>query len=180
LEDFAAIIADNMPGEPVIPAALNRFPDENRIPGSEKYIQGPLAATGESVLLQSEFWGFDKKTRAYACRYHPHNSRAILIQFQMIPDSIEKNVQALFEEFLEDVETVGSEIKGKNAVGRFFIFNRAGQEAGLILGEESLEGARSRLRNLLLNNHNDISTISIPKDQHPAQMESRRGKTPYS
>lgn len=160
LEDFAAIIADNIPGEPVTPAALNRFPDESRIPGSEKYIKGPLAAAGESVLLQAEFWGFDLTTRAYACRYHPHNSRAILIQFQMIPDSIEKNVQALFEELLEDVETVGSEIKGKNTIGRFFIFNRAGQEAGLILGEESLDGARLRLHNLLLNNHNDFSSVS--------------------
>jgi len=160
LEDFASIVADKIPGETMIPAAFSGFPDENRIPGSEKYIKGPLAAMGESVLLQADFWGFDQTTLAYACRYHPHNSRAIFIKFQVMPDLIEQNVQALFEDFLEDVETGGTEIKGKNAVGRFFIFNQAGREAGLILGEESIEAARSRLRVLFLNNQNDFSTIS--------------------
>lgn len=160
LEDFASIIAYKIQGESVIPAAFKRFPDENRIPGSEKFIKGPLAAMGESVLLQAEFWGFDQKTRAYACRYQPHNSRAVLIKFQAVPDSIEQNVQTLFKEFLEDVEVAGSEIKGKNAVGRFFIFNQAGQEAVLILSEESLESARSRLHILLLNKHNSLVTPS--------------------
>jgi hypothetical protein len=174
LEDFASIVADNIPGESMIPVDLTRFPKENRIPGSEKYIQGPLAATGESVLLQAEFWRFEQTTRAYACRYYPHNSRAILIQFQMIPDSIEKNVQALFQEFLEDVETAGSEIKGKNAVGRFFIFNRTGLEAVLILGEVSLEAARSRLSDLLFNKHNDISTVSQKINNRT--KGSKRGK----
>lgn len=160
LEDFASIIAYKIPGEPVTPAALNRFPDENRIQGSEKYIKGPLAAVGESVLLQAEFWGFDHETRAYACRYQPHNSRAILIKFQVMPAYIEQNVHALFKDFLEDVETSGSEIMGKNTVGRYFIFNQAEQEAVLILGEESLESALSRLRILHLNNQNDLSTLS--------------------
>ena len=156
LEDFVSIIAYKIPGEPRIPAALKQFPDENRIPGSEKYIKGPLAAVGESVLLQAEFWGFDHETRAYACCYQPHNSRAVLIKFQAVPDAVEQNVQALFKDFLEDVETSGSEIMGKNTVGRYFIFNRAEQEAVLILGEESLESARSRLHILLLDKHNSL------------------------
>lgn len=149
LETFASLISNKLPGESVVPGPLDRFPEDNRIGGSEKYIKGPLAAVGESVLLQAEFWGFDQKTKAYSCRYHPHNSRVILLQFEVIPDSFEQEVESLFKEFLEDVETLGSEIKGKNAVGRFFIFNYSGKEAALILGEESLESARSRLDKLL-------------------------------
>jgi len=149
LEVFASIAADKILGESVTPTVLNRFPDENRIPGSEKYIKGPLAAVGESVLLQAEFWGFDQKTHAYACRYQPHNSRAILLQFEIIPDTIGQKVEAFFKEFLEEVETTESEIKGKNAVGRFFIFNYSKKEAGLILGVESLESARFRMQTLL-------------------------------
>ncbi|MBN2247011.1 MAG: hypothetical protein JW755_14325 [Candidatus Aminicenantes bacterium] len=155
LEDFTSIVANNIPGKSAVPPVLNRFPDENRIQGSEKYIKGPLAAVGESVLLQAEFWGFNHTTYAYSCRYQPHNSRAILLQFQMIPDTIGHEVEALFTEFLEKVETAGSEIKGQNAVGRYFIFNCSEQEAGLVLGEESLESARFRMDKLLggLNNN---------------------------
>ena len=91
-----------------------------------------------------------------------------------MPDSIEQNVQALFENFLEDVETAGSEIKGKNAIGRFFIFNRTERESLLILGEVSLEAARSRLRDLLLNKHDDISTVS--QKINTRINVSRRGK----
>ena len=150
LESFASLTADKTFGEAVVPGPLDRFPNDGRIRGSEKYIRGPLAAVGESVLLQAQFWGFNQKTRAYSCRYHPHNSRAILLQFEVIQDTIGQYVEELFKEYLEEVETTGAEIKGKNAVGRFFIFNHSRQEAGLILGEESLETARSRLDKLLV------------------------------
>ena len=147
LESFAVYVSNKIPGEEYDLTIFNKFPKEERLKGSEKYIRGPLAAAGESMLLAADLWGFTTGTRAYSVRYHPHNSRSILVEFKTRPTDLAIKVEALFREYLEEVETQGSEIRGKNAIGRFFIFQHGynAQSAALVLGEESLSIARSRL-----------------------------------
>lgn len=149
LETFAVFVAEKIPGYAHIPGNFDRFPDEQKIEDSSKYLQGPLAATGESVLLQADFWGFTRGTRGYSTRYQPYNSRLILLEFKTPPVELETKVTARFHEFLDEVKNEKGEVWGVNAIGRIFLFRQTGSQAGLSLGEESLKTARARLRHLL-------------------------------
>ncbi len=146
---FSIFMAAKISGSSFFPIEFSRFPEQEKIKGSEKYLQGSLAAIGESVLLQSDFWGFAQGARGFSTRYRPHNSRLILLEYASPPDNFETKVIARFREFLDEVKSEKGEVWGANAVGRIFLFRQAGSRVGLSLGEESLETARAKLGYLL-------------------------------
>lgn len=149
LEAFAAVVAAKISGDAYRPEIFDRFPESGRIAGSGKYLQGPLSAAGESVLLRSDFWGFSRGTTGWAMRYSPSHIRLILLELKNIPAEFMAGVSARFREFLEDVKVDQNEVWGKNAMGSIFLFRLHGSRAGLCLGEESLAAARIKLERIL-------------------------------
>lgn len=156
LGEFAAAVAKKVPGRRTArPAGLARLPAEGLVPSSGRYILGPLAAQNESPFLEGEFWGFapagDAKsaTRAYSARYGtpPAVSKLVVVELGKGIDgaAIDGGVSIMFEEYLLGVRGEGSFFEGRNQAGRWFLYERRGTLAALVLGEPVEAAARSRL-----------------------------------
>jgi len=146
LEEFAAFVAGRVEGEVELPLELSFLPSQSLIPGSERYIRGQLAASGDSILLHKDFWGFKGKTKAVSSRYSPSNSKLIVIDFGEEKASLTPEVRELFEEYLDDIVVKERVIEGKDSGGNHFLFSQEDDIAVLILGEPDLEFARLLLR----------------------------------
>lgn len=156
LGEFAAAVAKKVPGRRTArPAGLIRLPVEALVPSSGRYILGPLAAQNESPFLEGEFWGFapagDAKsaTRAYSAKYGtpPAVSKLVVVELGRGMDgaTLDEGVSMMFEEYLLGVRGDGSFYEGRNQAGRWFLYERRGALAALVLGEPVEAAARSRL-----------------------------------
>jgi hypothetical protein len=154
--EFAKAVEKKIPGTRTVrPKGMAWLPAEGMVPSSGRYIKGPLAAANESPFLEGEFWGFGGEsggkgaTRAYSAKYGvaPAVSKLVIVEFDEAPesDTIEAGVGALFGQYLEDVRRDGPVIEGRNQAGRWFLFERRGSIAVLVLGDPDREAARSRL-----------------------------------
>jgi hypothetical protein len=154
--EFARDVAKKVPGRATArPAGLARLPAEGLIPRSQRYLFGPLAAQNESPFLDGEFWGFaaagDAKggTRAYSAKYGtpPAVSKLVIVELGKGIDgaALDEGVSIMFEEYLLGVRGDGSFVEGRNAAGRWFLYERQGSLAALVLGEPDREKALSRL-----------------------------------
>ncbi|MFH2041368.1 MAG: DUF6599 family protein [Acidobacteriota bacterium] len=142
LEDFTRKVAEHIPGRAGEPKELLRFPNDRRRANTGRFIRGRLAAVAESILFARDLWGFDKGTIAYSVRYSTSGTRVVLL-FPADPSALKtENIQALFEEFMEDVRLEDGILSGHNAVGRLFLYKKCGSAAALVLGEE--DGAFGR------------------------------------
>lgn len=134
---LAAVVAAGIEGEatPHIPE-LAWLPTENRLPGSERYIRGEIAASNESPLLAAEFWGFgDGPTRAFSAKYGRVNARVVIIDFDRPREDLSRQVLALFQEYLTNVRLENGLVSSVNAAGYHFLFRHSGSRAALVMGE---------------------------------------------
>lgn len=141
LEKFAIPIPGRVQGKSALPKLLDLIPAENRIPNSERYIKGQVAASGESVFLQKEFWGFKEGARAVSARYIPSDSKIIIIDFGQEKTQLAGLVRDLFEEHMENVEIMEDFVQGELPFGGYFFFEQMGKIGVLVLGEKDWETA---------------------------------------
>jgi len=153
--EFAAALEGRVPaGGTARPKGLDRLPREGMVPSSWRYIRGPVAAQNESPFLEGGFWGFGGDaekgaTVAYSAKYGaaPAVSKLVIVELGEAPegDTIEAGVGALFGQYLEAVRRSGGALEGRNAAGRWFLFERRGAVAVLVLGDPDEAAARARL-----------------------------------
>ncbi len=146
MEAFAAAVAKKIEAPPSLPDELSLLPSLGRVIGSERYIRGRLAAEGESLLLDREFWGFDKGTVAVSAKYQPSLSKLLIVVLRAPVPHLAEEVKKLFSEYLEDVAVRDGLLGGKNAVGRWFLFSSAGDRAFLVVGEPDCAAAGRLIR----------------------------------
>jgi hypothetical protein len=163
---FAAAVERKIPGPGTVrPPGMSRLPAEGMVPGSGRYIKGPLAAQNESPFLEAEFWGFAAgRAEAYSARYGtaPALSKLVVVEFldpsgadtgaagertehPAGPDDLTEKALGVFSEYLRDVRRDGDTVQGKNQVGRWFLFRAESRFAALVLGEPDEAAARARL-----------------------------------
>ncbi|MCX6571708.1 MAG: hypothetical protein NT006_09890 [Candidatus Aminicenantes bacterium] len=151
--EFAAAIETKIPGkETVRPMGMAWLPRDGMVARSGRYIKGPLAAQGESPVLEAAFWGFgttDSATEAYSAKYGvaPAVSKLVIVEFRKAPEAeaLDDAVLAVFREYLKDVRRQGETLEGKNEAGRWFLFKGKGAVAALVLGDPDRAAARARL-----------------------------------
>jgi hypothetical protein len=155
--EFAAALEPKVPGRGTArPKGLERLPLEGMVPSSGRCIIGPLAAQNESPFLEGDFWGFDgasgkdgNATRAYSAKYGvvPSVSKLVVVELRkgLEGTPIDEGVRALFEAYLQDVRREGGRLEGRNQAGRWFLYERAGALAALVLGDPDRAAATSRL-----------------------------------
>jgi hypothetical protein len=153
--EFAAALEGRIPaGGTARPKGLDRLPREGMVASSWRYIRGPVAAQNESPFLEGGFWGFGgdaekDATVAYSAKYGatPAVSKLVIVELGEAPegDTIEEGVGALFGQYLEGVRRSGGALEGRNAAGRWFLFERRGAVAVLVLGDPDREAATARL-----------------------------------
>jgi hypothetical protein len=141
LEAFAAAVSRKIEAASALPDELSLLPSSGRVPGSERYIRGGLAAEGESLLLDREFWGFEKGTVAVSAKFQPSLSKFLIVVLKAPVPGLAEEMKKLFSEYLEEVAVRNGLLRGKNAVGRWFLFSSAGQRAFLVLGEPDYAAA---------------------------------------
>ena len=161
---FAAAVEQKIPGKRTVrPGGVDRLPGEGLVPGSARYIKGPLAAQNESPFLDAAFWGFggsadggpgEVPAEAYSARYGaaPAVSKLVVVRLGTpppAPGAVEDGVRSLFEEYLADVGPDGPTLRGRNAAVRWFLFRREGAFAGLVLGDPDRDSALARLDSAL-------------------------------
>jgi hypothetical protein len=146
LQAFAAAVSKKTDTVSALPTELTFLPSSGRVQGSERYIRGKLAAEGESLLLDREFWGFEKGTVAVSAKYLPSRSKLIVI----IPESpilrLTGEVRKLFSEYLEEVAIRDGLVGGQNAAGRWFLFCPIDNRAFLVVGEPDYATAERLIR----------------------------------
>ena len=143
---FVASVSARISASVTLPAALLWLPQDGLIPGSERYIRGALAAAEESPLLDREFWGFNKGTRAVSGRYEPPGAKLVIVRLSKETAGLTEMVRALFREYLDGVEADDEFIWGKNAAGRWFVFKHNARWAYFVLGGDDPESARLLIR----------------------------------
>lgn len=152
--EFATAVEKKIPGRATVrPKGMAWLPAAGMVPSSGRYILGPLAAANESPFLEGDFWGFgsDGKaaTEAYSAKYGvaPNVSKLVIVALAKALDAsaVDEGILALFSEYLEGVRRDGMTLKGRNAVGRWFLFERRGTVAALVLGDPEEEAASARL-----------------------------------
>lgn len=157
--EFAAALEPKIPGRGAVrPTGLEWLPRAGMIPGSWRYVRGPLAAQNESPFLEASFWGFGAApgadnsvgpTEAYSAKYGlaPAVSKLVIVKFEKAPEAaaLEENVLAVFNEYLKDVRRDGGVVEGQNAAGRWFLFGANGASATLVLGDPDRQSALTRL-----------------------------------
>ncbi len=157
--EFAKAVEKKIPGRATVrPNGMAWLPSEAMVPSSGRYVLGPLAAQNESPFLEGDFWGFggDEKsaTRAYSAKYGapPALSKLVIVELAKALDAgvVDEGVLVLFSEYLEGVRREGGTLEGRNAAGRWFLFERRGPIAVLVLGEPDAAAARSRLGSALV------------------------------
>jgi hypothetical protein len=160
LGEFAAALEPKVPGAGTVrPKGLDWLPAEGRIPTSRRYLKGPLAAQNESPFLEGGFWGFmeapgrDRAAEAFSARYGaaPAFFRLVIVKLgsSAEPGSIEDGILASFGEYLRNVRREAGLIEGRNEAGRWFLFQRSGPVAALVLGDPDRASALSRLETAL-------------------------------
>jgi hypothetical protein len=152
--EFAEAVEKKIPGTRAVrPKGLARLPAEGMVRSSGRYIKGPLAAANESPFLEGDFWGFggdeNGATEAYSAKYGaaPAVSKLVVVELGKATEggSLEEGVLALFKEYLQDVRREGDRLEGRNQAGRWFLFEKRGALAALVLGDPDGAAARSRL-----------------------------------
>jgi len=157
--EFAAALEPRIPGRGTVrPAGLDRLPRDGMVPGSWRYIRGPLAAQNESPFLEAPFWGFGAaqgakeiagSTEACSAKYGlaPAVSKLVIVEFAEAPEAaaLGRNVLAVFGEYLKDVRSEGGVVEGRNAAERWFLFKANGAAAALVLGDPDRGSALARL-----------------------------------
>jgi hypothetical protein len=155
---FAAALEPKIPGTRTVrPRGMEWLPREGMVPGSARYIKGPLAAQNESPFLDAEFWGFGgesgRAAEAFSARYGeaPAVSKLVVVKFGKAPGpaTLESDVEAVFKELLKDVRRENGILEGRNAIGRWFQFAANGPLAALVLGDPDRDAARARLDSAL-------------------------------
>jgi hypothetical protein len=147
IEAFAAAVSKKIGAASALPPELTLLPSSGRIQGSERYIQGKLAAEGESLLLDREFWGFGEGTVAVSAKYGPSRTKLVIVILRALVPGLAEEVRKLFSEYLDDVTVRGGALAGKNAAGRWFLFSSVDGRAFLVLGEPDYETALRLIRN---------------------------------
>jgi len=169
--EFAKAVAKKIPGRATVrPKGMVWLPAEGQVPSSGRYVLGPLAAQNESPFLAGDFWGFEfggkNATRAYSAKYGapPAVSKLVVVELAKALDggALDEGVLALFNEYLKDIRREGPTLEGRNAAGRWFLFERRGTVAALVLGDPEEEAARSRLE-LTLARARGEPGASVPK-----------------
>jgi hypothetical protein len=156
LGEFMAAVEPKVPGRGTVrPEGLDRLPRDGQVRSSRRYIRGPLAAQNESPFLEGEFWGFDGApdekgaTEAFSAKYGaaPLISKLVVVELGTPSSvgSIDDEVLAAFEEYLTDVGREGALVEGRNQAGRWFLFERRGAIAALVLGDPDRAAAVARL-----------------------------------
>jgi hypothetical protein len=158
LELFAAFVSRRIKGDGKAFPLLSLLPTQRLIPASRKYIKGETAASGESVILGQDFWGFKDKTRAVSARYRPSGSVVVILDFAEEIEGLDEEVKELFEENFEEVVMIDSMLQGKNSSGDYFLFGHEGNKAVLVLGEPELEFAQLLLNEALKNAQNIVES----------------------
>jgi len=152
--EFAKAVEKKIPGTRTVrPKGLAWLPAEGMVSSSGRYIKGPLAAENESPFLEGDLWGFggDEKgaTEAYSAKYGavPAVSKLVVVELgkEVSGQALDEGVSALFNAYLQDMRREGGRLEGRNEAGRWFLFERAGAIAVLVLGEPDREAARARL-----------------------------------
>ena len=154
--EFAAGLEKKVPGRGTArPNGLERLPLEGMILSSGRYIIGPLAAQNESPFLEGDFWGFagfdtgGSATRAYSAKYGaiPAVSKLAVVELRKGIDgrALDDGVLAYFNEYLQDVRREGGRLEGRNQAGRWFLYEREGALAALVLGDPDRGAATARL-----------------------------------
>ncbi len=146
LEAFADAVSKNIGAASAVPPEISLLPSSGRIQGSERYIRGRLAAEGESLLLDPEFWGFEKGTVAVSAKYEPSRSKLVIVILDDSIPGLAEKAGGLFSEYLEEVSVRDGLLGGKNGVGRWFLFRSIDNRAYLVLGEPDYTVAARLLR----------------------------------
>jgi len=153
---FLKAVAGRVPGYGTArPEGLNWLPAEGMMPGSRRFIKGPLAAQNESPFLDGDFWSFaaaeDGKdaTEAYSAKYgaSPFVSRLAVVRLgkAVAGAAVDDGVLGLFNEYLQGVKRDGAVVEGRNEGGRWFLFERVGAVAVLVLGDPDRAAGVARL-----------------------------------
>ena len=157
---FLAAVEPLVPGSGTVrPKGVGRLPEDGMVPGSARYIKGPLAAQNESPFLDAAFWGFGGTggaagragaAEAYSAKYGQPRAVSKLVVVRLgtpapAPEAVENGAAALFGDYLEGVARDGATLSGRNAAGRWFLFRREGAFAALVLGDPDPAAARARL-----------------------------------
>jgi hypothetical protein len=153
--EFAAALETMIPGSGTArPKGMAWLPRDGMVPGSGRYIKGPLAAQNESPFLEGSFWGFGAgdgpgTAEAYSAKYGvaPAVSKLVVVEFGKAPEAgvLDDHVLAVFKEYLKDIRRDGETLEGKNEADRYFLFARKGLFAALILGDSDRKAAQARL-----------------------------------
>ena len=114
-----------------------------------RYIQGPLAAQGESEILAAPFWGFGSGTAGASARYSPDGRKLVLLEFPAEPAALLEPVRGVFAQYLTEVRAEGSVLEGRTAAGQVFLFGQRGRRAALVFGKKDGHGARALLAETL-------------------------------
>jgi hypothetical protein len=146
MEAFAAAVSRRIQAASSLPEEISLLPLSGRAIGSERYIRGRLAAEGESLLLDREFWGFDRGTVAVSAKYQPSLTKLLIVVLKAPVPGVAEEVKKLFSEYLADVAVRDGLLGGKNAVGRWFLFSSAGDRAFLVVGEPDYAAAGRLIR----------------------------------
>lgn len=151
VEAFTAAASKKTAAASTYPAELSFLPSSGRKKGSERYIQGELAAEGESLLFDRPFWGFDEGAIAVSAKYGASEAKLVVVIPGAPVPSLADEAKALFSEYLEDVAVREGLLGGKNAAGRWFLFASEGGKAFLVLAEPDYEVAVRILRDAAQN-----------------------------
>jgi hypothetical protein len=153
--EFAAALEKRIPGSRAVrPKGLDWLPREGLVPSSWRYIKGPVAAQNESPFLEGDFWGFGGDTEkgatvAYSAKYGaaPAVSKLVIVELRRGLDvrALDDGVLSHFNEYLQDVRREGGRLEGRNRASRWFLYEREGGLAALVLGDPDLTTARARL-----------------------------------
>ncbi|MGB7297020.1 MAG: DUF6599 family protein [Candidatus Aminicenantales bacterium] len=146
IEAFTAAASTKIGSASALPPELSLLPSGGRIQESERYVRGRLAAEGESLLLDREFWGFGEGTVAVSARYGPSRTKLVIVIFGAPVSGLAKKARELFSEYLEEVAVKDGQLAGKNAAGSWFLFRSAASRAFLVLGEPEYEAAARLIR----------------------------------
>ncbi|MBM3311466.1 MAG: hypothetical protein FJY80_08165 [Candidatus Aminicenantes bacterium] len=114
-----------------------------------RYLQGPLAAQGESEILAAPFWGFGSGTVGASARYSPDSRKLVLLEFPAAPGGLLELVRGVFAQHLAEVKAEGSVLEGKSRAGQVFLFGERGRRAALVFGKKDGGGARALLAEAL-------------------------------
>ncbi len=158
--EFMAAVDLKLPARRTVrPEGLGRLPRAGLVPSSGRYIMGPVAARSESPFLEGDFWGFGgpeagkTATEAFSAKYGtaPAVSKLVVVELGKAVEAgaVDAGVTALFNDYLRGVRRKGALLEGRNEAGRWFLFQRAGTIAALILGDPDRAIAVARLEEAL-------------------------------